>query len=239
MVWLASKLLNASWWSCLFFVSGVLLLTVAAVPDANLEDYRPELLANKKIVVDPGHGGIDSGAVSALGDFEKEITLQIAKKLAERIRATGAQVILTREEDIDYYTQGKGGKRRDLEQRLEMTRAYDAQMLISIHANADKGRRWTGAQVFYHPASTEGKELAGCIQQYLKNFPPGNGRKEKANDYYILREINIPAVIVEVGFLSNAAEAARLTDESYQEQLAESILCGIMHHIAVKEGFRE
>lgn len=236
MISLWRKLLQASCWSYLFLLSGAVLLTVAAVTDDGLNYNQPELLANKIIVIDPGHGGIDGGAVSALGDFEKEITLQISKKIADQIRATGAKVVLTRDDDTDFYTRGKGGKRNDLEKRVEISRENAAHMLISIHANAIKERKWKGAQVFYHPDSVEGKALAGCIQKYMADFPPGNRRQEKADDFYLLRNSGTPAaVIVEVGFLSNAEEAARLSDEGYQAKLAEGVFRGIVHYAAQKE----
>lgn len=231
MFWLRSKFLKTSWWACLFLTSGVMLLTVAAMSANEQSSYRPELLAGKTIVVDPGHGGVDGGAISALGYFEKEITLQIGKKLADRISTTGAKAVLTREEDIDYYTRGKGGKRSDLDKRLEISNGNEAQILISIHANAIKGKRWAGAQVFYHPNSAEGQILSRCIQHKLTDFPPGNRRKEKMEDFYLLRQSTIPAVIVEVGFLSNAEEAARLKNESYQDRLAEGILRGLVDYV--------
>lgn len=236
MAWLWSKFFKTGGWPCLFVLSGIVLL-VAGVVTENLDNYyRPEFLLNKTVVVDPGHGGIDGGAVSNLGDFEKTLTLQIGKKVADKLRAAGAKAILTREDDIDFYTRGKGGKRSDLDKRLAIAQENGAEIFISIHANAIKGQHWTGAQVFYHPGSVEGKELAACIQQHLREFPPGNRRKEKGEDYYLLRKNNIPAAIVEVGFLSNAEEAARLKDESYQDRLAEEIYRGLVHYAAVKQG---
>jgi N-acetylmuramoyl-L-alanine amidase len=215
------------------------IVLIAAAWALNLDDaryYRPELLAGKAITIDPGHGGIDGGAVSVLGDFEKEITLQIGTKLAERLRAAGANVLLTREEDADYYTQGKGGKRSDLDKRIEMAEEHQAVLFLSIHANAIKGGRWSGAQVFYHPLSSDSKLLASTVQQYLADFPPGNRRKEKADDFYLLRKNTMPSVIVEVGFLSNAQEAERLKDEAYQDKLVEAILRGMVHYLVLKAG---
>jgi N-acetylmuramoyl-L-alanine amidase len=215
--------------------TGIVLIAAAWALNMNNDRYyQPELLAGKAVVIDPGHGGIDGGAVSALGNFEKEITLQIGIKLAERLRAAGANVLLTREEDADYYTKGKGGKRRDLDKRIEMAEEHQAVLFLSIHANAIKGSRWSGAQVFYHPQSNEGELLAATMQQYLADFPPGNKRKEKADDFYLLRKNTMPSVIVEVGFLSNAEEAERLKDEAYQDKLAEAILKGMVHYLALK-----
>lgn len=232
------RYLHRRYWPYFFLAVGAILLTISAVwkEDGGL-CYRPEILTGKIIVIDPGHGGVDGGAVSALGDFEKEITLQIGNKIANRLRTVGAaNVVMTRDRDIDYYTRGRGGKRNDLERRLEIIQENQAGLLISIHANAIKGKQWTGAQVFYHPTSEEGKKLAGSIQAHLKDFPPGNKRKEKPEDYYILRKSTIPAVIVEVGFLSSPDEAGRLKNEGYQEQLAEAIFRGIVQYEAENVG---
>mgnify|MGYP000910968565 FL=1 len=236
MAWLGRKIFKTGGWPGLFVLSGIVLLAVGVVTENGDNYYRPEFLLHKTVVIDPGHGGIDSGAASDLGDFEKNLTLQIGKRVADKLRAAGAQPILTREDDVDFYTRGKGGKRNDLDKRLAIAQENGAEIFVSIHANAIKGRRWTGAQVFYHPASGEGKELAACIQQHLREFPPGNRRKEKGEDYYLLRKNSIPAVIVEVGFLSNAEEAARLKDEGYQDRLAEEIYRGLVHYATVKQG---
>lgn len=233
-----NRYLTRGSWAYLFLAAGAILLTMSVVlNEGGALNFRPEILAGKIIVIDPGHGGVDGGAVSALGDFEKEITLQIGIKLANRLRTAGsADVVLTRDRDLDYYTPGKGGKRNDLERRIEITQNSGAGLFISIHANAIKGKQWSGAQVFYHPGSEEGKKLAAIMQANLKDFPPGNKRKEKSEDYYILRKSTIPAVIVEVGFLSSPDEAGRLKNEGYQEQLAEAIFRGIVQYEAEKAG---
>jgi N-acetylmuramoyl-L-alanine amidase len=126
-------------------------------------------LAGVAIVVDPGHGGVDSGA-KYHGVVEKELTMDIALKLAETLRGSGATVTLTRETDIDYYTRGKGGKRRDLTKRVEIINASGAAVFVSIHANAIRGGSWFGAEVYYNPAREENKLLAQTMQQALRNF---------------------------------------------------------------------
>jgi N-acetylmuramoyl-L-alanine amidase len=227
---------KAEYWSRLLLASGLLVLIAATILPGDEEKYnRMDVLAGKAVIIDPGHGGVDGGAVSALGDFEKEITLQIGSKITEKLRAVGANVIMTRDSDVDYYTKGKGGKRNDLEKRIEITQEHQAELFVSVHANAIKGERWSGAQVFYHPTSVEGKSLAETVQHYLRNFPPGNKRGVKSDDYYILRKNTIPSIIVEVGFLSNAEEAGRLKDEAYQEKLAEAVVRGIAHYVILKQ----
>jgi N-acetylmuramoyl-L-alanine amidase len=228
---------DSHFWAQYLLAAGLILMALAWVMQGEEPQYfLPERMEGKKIMIDPGHGGIDSGAMSALGDFEKEITLQISHKLATKLRNVGANVVMTREADVDYYTRGKGGKRNDLEKRIEMTEEHQAELFISIHCNAIRGKRWSGAQAFYYNQSEDGKTLAEIVQSYLKDFPTGNRRQAKAEDFYLLRK-NIPAsLIVEVGFLSNAEEAARLKDENYQDQLAEALFRGIVHYVVVKTG---
>jgi N-acetylmuramoyl-L-alanine amidase len=230
-------ILDTHFWARYLLAAGLILIAAGWVFQGDAGQYfQPERIVGKAIVIDPGHGGIDSGAVSALGDFEKEITLQISQKLVAKLRNAGANVILTRETDVDYYTRGKGGKRNDLEKRIELTEDHQSELFVSIHCNAIRGKRWSGAQAFYHLHSEEGKLLAEIVQSYLKDFPPGNRRHAKAEDYYLLRK-NIPAaLIVEVGFLSNAEEAERLKDESYQERLADALFQGLVHYVALKAG---
>lgn len=229
-----NKCLKAEHWPYFFLAVGFILLSVSAVLTEHQGlNFRPEILKGRIIVIDPGHGGVDGGAESALGDLEKEITLQIGNKVANRLKAAGeANVIMTREVDIDFYTRGKGGKRNDLERRLTIAQENNAELFVSIHANSIRGKQWTGAQTFYHSSSTEGKRLAEIIQSQLRDFPPGNKRREKAEDYYILRKSTVPTVLVEVGFLSSPDEAARLKNEAYQERLAEAIFRGIVEYAA-------
>ena len=121
-------------------------------------------------------------------------------------------------------------KQEDMAQRKKLANESDAQLLVSIHQNAFPSAKAKGAQVFYHASSEAGKLLAECIQQSLRErVDSGNSRQAKENtNYYILRTTEIPAVIVECGFLSNPEEEALLNAESYQEEVAWAIYCGIV-----------
>lgn len=197
-----------------------------------IDEAELGVLAGKVIAVDPGHGGIDSGA-RGNGHLEKAITLEIAEKLAERLRHHGAQVVMTRESDVDYYTRGKGGKRNDLLRRISIANSSGAQLFVSIHTNAIRGAQWSGAEVYYNPRWEENKKLALTLQNHLRDFPPGNKRQARQDcDILVLKDTTMPGVLIETGFLSNPQEAARLADPAYQEKMAEQIVRGLAHHLS-------
>ena len=180
------------------------------------------------IVLDAGHGGWDPGKTGTDGANEKELNLAVVGKLAEYLEQGGAEVILTRESD-DALGEGK---RTDMAERRRIANESGADILVSIHQNAFPSAKVRGAQVFYHNSSGEGKVLAECVQESLRHRVDGsNNRQAKENkDYYILRTTEIPAVIVECGFLSNAEEEKLLNDATYQEKLAWAIYCGILDY---------
>lgn len=193
-------------------------------------------LAARVVVIDPGHGGVDPGAVGPGGTLEKDVTLAVSLRLARLLEAAGARVILTRRTDTDLSTPGKSlvaRKREDLDNRLELARENGAQLYVSIQANAF-GTIWTGAQTFYHPGSVEGEKLAKGIQAELRRVMGNTTRQAKALDPYILRrlqEMGIPAAMVEVGFLSNPGEERLLGNPEYQERLAYAIYAGIVRYL--------
>jgi N-acetylmuramoyl-L-alanine amidase len=196
----------------------------------NAEDVNLKWLAGKIIAIDPGHGGIDNGA-ERHGHKEKDINLEIAMKLAKELRAHSATVILTREDDVDYYTKGTGGKRNDLLRRSKIIKESGAEVFVSIHCNAIKDASWFGAQVFYNSKIAQNKELAETMQKALKNFPPGNKRQAKQDSHiFLLKSLNIPGVLIEAGFISNKKEAGALGDDEYQESIAKSVVQGLAHY---------
>jgi len=208
------------------------LLTLRYLVLADIESAELAVLSGKTIAIDAGHGGIDDGA-KWHGLDEKNINLAIAVKVAAALAANGATTVLTREEDVDYYTKGKGGKRNDLLKRAEIIEKSGADLYLSIHCNAIRGSNWSGAQVFYNPSKEENKQLAEIMQQALKNFPPGNRRQVKQDsDIILLKSVTIPGVLIEAGFISNPAEATQLNSEAYQQKLAEAIAKALAYHFS-------
>lgn len=205
-------------------------LTFAYLNYDDIDNVNLDLLQNKCVMIDPGHGGIDSGA-SANGGVEKEITLKIALKLEKLIATHGGTVLLTRNSDMDYYTRGKGGKRSDLLKRVDLINKSGANIFISIHCNAIREPDLFGAQVFYNNKLPDNKQLAEIMQQALKKFPPGNKRQAKQDlNILVLNATTVPGVLVETGYITNPKEALQLQDECYQEQLAVQIAKAIAYH---------
>ncbi len=190
------------------------------------------VLANQKVVVDPGHGGIDQGAVGSEGTVEAEVNLAISSHLAWLLERGGAKVFMTREGEGVY--EGESGD--DLLERIKLVQRVGADLFVSIHCNAfDSYER--GAQTFYDADSMEGKRLAETIQKKIRDLLANTERVPLSIDAFVLRNLEIPAVIVEVGFLSNTQEERLLADPQYQESMAWAIYAGIVDYFAFdKEG---
>lgn len=182
------------------------------------------------IVVDAGHGGFDPGKVASDGVTEKTINLAIAGKLCGFLEQGGAVVRTTRVEDSSL----SENKRTDLRNRADIANNSNADLFVSIHQNSFPKSNVKGAQVFYYKGSEEGKRLAYLIQNRLKEVVDiDNQRIAKANEsYYVLKQIKIPSVIVECGFLSNGVEHDKLMSTEYQEKLAWAIYMGILDYFS-------
>ncbi|OAA94846.1 germination-specific N-acetylmuramoyl-L-alanine amidase precursor [Clostridium coskatii] len=181
------------------------------------------------ILIDPGHGGIDSGAISKDGIMEKEINLKISNKLKDKLLKEKFKVVMTREKDEGLYTDdGRIRKKKveDLNNRCELKKSTKCNMFISIHLNMFPQTKYYGAQVWYSK-NDNSKKLAYILQKNLVNdLDKNNNRKEKAakNSYKVLRcEDTRPSVLIECGFLSNAQEKNKLVTDEYQNKIADSI----------------
>lgn len=182
---------------------------------------------NKKtIVIDPGHGGADPGKAGKNGLNEKDINLEISKKLKSYLEQGGAYVIITRDTD----TSLSRGKRSDLKSRVSIDGIENADVFISIHQNSYPSEKVWGGQVFYYKESDTSKQLADKIQEsIIKGVQKNNKRIAKQNDnYFILKNTKIPSVIVECGFLSNSKEEKLLNSDKYQDDMAWAIYSGIV-----------
>lgn len=198
-------------------------LSIRYFAQEDLENADLNYVKGKKIMIDPGHGGIDSGA-QYNHILEKDITLAMSFKLGTILESHGASVMYTRDSDLDYYTKGKGGKRNDLQKRIDMINQSGADLFISIHCNAVKDGRWSGSQVFYNSKIADNKELAEIMQQLLKRHPANNKRQEKDdNKIFILKAADVPGVLLETGYLSNKQEADLLSDQDYQNTMMQQV----------------
>ncbi|MFZ3578126.1 N-acetylmuramoyl-L-alanine amidase CwlD [Virgibacillus sp. DJP39] len=193
-------------------------------------------LAGKTIVLDPGHGGVDGGAVGADGTLEKGISLTVAKKIKNYLQQTGAVVYLTREKDADLAApETKGLSRRkaeDIRKRLEFIKDKKADFFLSIHLNALPSTKWSGAQTFYYPKSDNSEHLAKMIQaEIIRNLGNTTRTALPLTGMYLLKHAESPGALVEIGFLSNERERELLKQTSYQNQVAASIYEGILRYV--------
>ena len=214
---------------------GMAFVVLAAASYFSRESFWEEAWTGAKredtrlIMIDAGHGGNDPGKVGVDGVLEKDLNLQLAKKLKTLLEQQDMEVMLVREEDRGLYDENASNKKvQDMKRRCELINEEQPVCVVSIHQNSYPSPDVSGAQVFYYEHSSEGKKMASVIQQQMENLEGLNNRPEKGNEtYYLLKRTEVPTVIIECGFLSNQSEAQKLTQEEYQNSLAKAIADGI------------
>lgn len=196
-------------------------VVAAAVMGAGFRDApSPEsapLLGGRTIVIDPGHGGLDPGSLG-LRTRECDLNLALAKRLAVWFRGAGAKVILTWSDPW----QLPATRRLNVRQRVALINGSRAEVLIDIHCNA--GGAYRGPQTFYWGGQAS-YTLAKMVQDELQDFTHTRRRVSRINQY-VLRYARMPAINVEVGFITNPSEEGKLMDPTYQSQLTKRIFTG-------------
>lgn len=197
-------------------------------------------LSGKTIVIDPGHGGFDGGAVGKDETEEKELSLLIAKRVQDYLQQAGALVFMTRETDKDLATDSSKRiairKSEDIRNRLKFIQDKKADFFITVHLNALPNSRWKGAQTFYYPSFDENEVLANMIQEEIRRNLENTDRQALSiQGIYLLKKAKVPGALVEVGFLSNPEELQMLKDEHYQDQMAGSIYKGVLRYVTEKD----
>lgn len=221
------------------FILLILLIQFPIFKGQHMWRTIPQPLAGKVIVIDPGHGGADGGAVGKDNTSEKDIALNVSKTMRDYLQQAGALVYLTRETDTDLANkETKGFSRRkseDIRNRLKFIHEKEADFFISIHLNALPSSRWSGAQTFFYPSFPENKHLAAMIQsEIIRNLENTDRVPLQINHMYLLKYAEIPGALVEIGFLSNEEERELLKDKKYQEKMAASIYKGIINYTMEK-----
>ena len=185
-------------------------------------------LFGRVIYIDPGHGGLDPGALYG-GIKEKDINLQISKKLEDRLTKMGAIVYLTRNDDYDLSAiRTSNRKRSDLSRRVNIINKSKCDLFLSIHLNAEDTNTWRGAQVFYDDVNKMNKKLADTIQHQLKRDLNTTRKVKKVERLYLQRRTKVPGILIEVGFLSNANDRYLLKTDNYQQKVVNSIAKGLL-----------
>ncbi len=170
------------------------------------------------IAIDPGHGGEDTGMSSAAID-EKTADLNICEKLKVMLESQGYQVIMTREDDSHL----------SKEERVEAANSSDADLLVSVHCNySEEDTSLSGVRVNYQAGDKEGKTLAANIEAAVTKETGAESQGSKTCDFSIVNDTNMPAVLIEAGYLSNESEGSSLADDVYENSIAKGIAKGVL-----------
>ncbi len=199
-----------------FLKSGQTVWTPAPLPTPS--PWTPRT-GNGLVVIDAGHGGKDPGATSYLGHLEKDIVLQIAKRVAANLRQRGVEVIMTRSDDTFI----------ELEERAAIANRANADLFVSIHADSNHDRLHQGFTLYIARSASEASRRAGRQLETAMSRIGIPSKGLRTADYRVLVRTQCPAVLVEAGFLSNPNEAAMLLDGGYQERIASAIADGIVN----------
>lgn len=188
----------------------------------------------KTIVIDAGHGGIDGGSIGYSGTKESDLNLVYSKKLENYLNKAGFNVVQTRTTKDGLYPTGtKNYKKDDMKKRKETIEKSNADLVISIHMNSFPTASSKGAQVFFCKGNTGGQKLANSIQRQFISTIKNARKNASTGDYYMVTCTDLPAVIVECGFLSNPEEEKLLLDNEYQNKLCYAILCGVLDFFSI------
>ena len=167
------------------------------------------------VVIDAGHGGHDRGGIPGQRIAEKDMTLDVAQRLRSVLSASGYRVVMTRDSDVFV----------PLPTRVAIANSYGNAIFVCIHFNATQRRGAGGIETYFY--SRDSLPLASAIHSYVVGGAPSSNRGVRRRGFYVLRKTNIPAVLVECGFLTNPTEAAYAASASYRQKLAEEIAAGV------------
>lgn len=167
------------------------------------------------VVIDAGHGGHDRGGIPGQRIAEKDMNLDVAQRLRNVLSASGYRVVMTRDSDVFV----------PLPTRVAIANSYRNAIFVCIHFNATQRRSAGGIETYFY--SRDSLPLASAIHRLVVGGAPSSNRGVRRRGYYVLRKTNIPAVLVECGFLTNPTEAAYAQTASYRQRLAEEIAAGV------------
>ncbi|MBD2771709.1 N-acetylmuramoyl-L-alanine amidase [Iningainema tapete] len=188
----------------------------------NPQPYNPPRPTNGRVavVIDPGHGGKDPGAIGLGGVREKDIILPVSTRIAEILQQNGISVVLTR--NSDYFVSLQG--------RVDIAQQVSADMFVSIHANSAGLNRpdVSGLEVYYYDS---GLGLANTVHDNILRSVNVRDRGVRKARFYVLRRNSMPAILVELGYLTGQEDAAKLSNPQYQYQMAEAIANGILQYL--------
>ena len=191
------------------------LMVIAIWMGAAATTARAGSLSFSTVVLDAGHGGADGGSVWS-GLIEKKLCLDVALRVERILKARGLRVVMTRRTDTTV----------ELADRAKIANRWRSAVFVSIHFNANRNRAISGLETFYR--SSRGKLLASAVQRAMDRDLTGINRGVTRSDFKVLRETLMPAILIEAGFISNRAEAARCGSATHRQKIAQAIASGIL-----------
>lgn len=193
--------------------------------EISIEFYRSPL-RGRRIIIDPGHGGDDPGAIGTTGVQEKILTLDTANRLKDLLVKGGAEVFMTRESDITIPSPV----------RVELANKMDGEVLISIHFNAYINQKIYGIETLYCPSvSGESKKIAAIVhQENLKVLNSADRGLWERPNLVVLRETEMPAVLTEIGYITNPEEEKRILDPEYRQKAAQALYNALIRYFSEK-----
>ncbi len=217
----------------LMTVYGILTKSTETIIDASNEAVNNKKI---KILIDPGHGGVDPGTSGDLKVAEAPLNLEISTKLMKFLEGGGFEVEMTRYDDTGLYTEKsstiRAKKNEDLNNRVKAINNSNADLAISIHLNSFPQKQYYGAHVFYKKNCEASKIAAEMLQDNLKEILDKNNNRvpQVKKDIRIMDNSTIPMILIECGFLSNTEEEKRLVTDEYQEKIAWAIYTGLIKY---------
>nr|WP_242403849.1 N-acetylmuramoyl-L-alanine amidase [Paenibacillus pini] len=195
--------------------------------DLNTSDNSPSVPVGnngkKVVVIDAGHGNQDPGTIGVTGKKEKDFNLAMAQKVGQLLsNESGIDVVLTRSDDTFL----------KLEERAKIANSLNADVFISIHANSSTSSAASGSETYYQRDGS--KALASVMHKYLVKSTGLSDRKVRYGNFHVIRETKMPAVLLEVGYLSNGKDESTLFTESVQDSVAQGIVSGIKEYLGIK-----
>lgn len=212
---------------CLVVIVIICILSVSVGVVKTSSGSMPQ--SEYTIVIDAGHGARDGGCVGVNGSVEKELNLKYAKSLANLLKKSNVNVIMTREDDKPLYDENaKNKKLSEMTARQHIIERAKPDLVISIHMNSFALKSAKGSHTFYKNNSEIGKKVGDNIQKSLHYYMGARNQSSNVGDYYILNCTEYTSVLVECGYLSNSEEEKLLCSDEYREKFVHSVFCGIL-----------
>ncbi len=193
----------------------------------NIRERAFHPLRGTKVMVDPGHGGSDAGAIGPAGNKEANINLGVSLKLRDKLEALGAEVRMTRDTDRNVAFPG-APQQEELKARVALANEWPAEVYISVHGNSAENAAAHGTETYHsRNASSASRRMAANVHEEMVSATGFRDRGVKAANFHVIKNTHMPAILVETGFVSNAVEEGHLVDPDMQDKMAQAITNGV------------